>query len=62
MVFLKCFDATKQTLLGIGKLYMLRNAKVADLIPIINEKMRWAPGTPVKLYEASFLQNEVKII
>jgi ubiquitin carboxyl-terminal hydrolase 7 len=51
MIFLKYFDSSKQSLLGVGKTYMPRNAKVGDLGPVINEKMRWTPGTPVKLYE-----------
>ncbi|KAJ7582794.1 hypothetical protein C8J56DRAFT_955745 [Mycena floridula] len=51
MVFLKHFDTSKQTLLGAGKTYMLRTSKVGDLVPIINEKMRWTPGTPLKLFE-----------
>jgi ubiquitin carboxyl-terminal hydrolase 7 len=51
MVFLKHFNTTKQTLLGVGKTYMLRTAKVGDLVQIINEKMGWAPGTGLKLYE-----------
>ncbi|TFK42655.1 hypothetical protein BDQ12DRAFT_676579 [Crucibulum laeve] len=51
MIFLKHFDTSKQSLLGAGKTYMLRMSKVGDLIPIINERMRWTPGTPLKLYE-----------
>ena len=51
MVFLKHFDTSKQTLLGAGKAYVPRNSKVADLYPIVCERMRWAPGTPIKLYE-----------
>jgi ubiquitin carboxyl-terminal hydrolase 7 len=51
MIFLKHFDTSKQTLTGAGKVYMARTAKVADLVPVINEKMRWTPGTPLKLYE-----------
>lgn len=51
MVFLKHFDTSKQTLLGVGKTYVPRNSKVGDLAPIINERMRWTPGTPIKLYE-----------
>jgi ubiquitin carboxyl-terminal hydrolase 7 len=51
MVFLKHFDTSKQNLLGVGKVYMQRTSKVGDLIPIINERMRWTPGTPLKLYE-----------
>jgi ubiquitin carboxyl-terminal hydrolase 7 len=51
MIFLKHFDTSKQTLHGIGKCYAQRNAKISDLVPIINERMRWTPGTPLKLYE-----------
>ena len=61
MIFLKHFDASKQTLLGVGRIYVLRNSKVGDLAPIINERMRWTPGTPLKLFEvfnpARKLQN-----
>ncbi|KAJ7156042.1 hypothetical protein C8R43DRAFT_421204 [Mycena crocata] len=51
MVFLKHFDTSKQTLLGAGKAYMLRTSKVSELAHVINERMRWTPGTPLKLYE-----------
>lgn len=51
MIFLKHFDTSKQTLYGVGKVYVLRNAKVGDLVPVVNERMRWTPGTPLKLYE-----------
>jgi ubiquitin carboxyl-terminal hydrolase 7 len=51
MIFLKHFDTSKQTLFGVGKIYVNRNSKVADLAPIINERMRYTPGTPIKLYE-----------
>lgn len=53
MIFLKHFDTSKQTLLGVGKVYAQRNSKVGDLAPLINERMRWTPGTPLKLYEVS---------
>ena len=51
MIFLKHFDIAKQKLAGVGKVYVPRANKVADLVPIINERMRWTPGTPLKLYE-----------
>ena len=51
MIFLKHFDTTRQTLYGVGKTYVQRNAKVSDLNGFINEKMRWPAGTPLKLYE-----------
>ncbi|EKM55554.1 uncharacterized protein PHACADRAFT_256265 [Phanerochaete carnosa HHB-10118-sp] len=51
MIFLKHFDTSKQTLYGVGKTYVPRSSKVGELIPIVNERMRWQPGTPLKLYE-----------
>ena len=51
MIFFKHFDTSKQALYGIGKAYIQKTAKVADLVPIINERMWWTPGTPLKLYE-----------
>ncbi|KAI0318629.1 ubiquitin carboxyl-terminal hydrolase 5 [Amylostereum chailletii] len=73
MVFLKHFDTSKQSLKGIGKCYAQRGAKVSDLVPTINERMRWTPGTPLKLYEEikpgmielmkpklTFLQSEIQ--
>ncbi|KAI6039589.1 ICP0-binding domain of ubiquitin-specific protease 7-domain-containing protein [Pisolithus marmoratus] len=51
IVFLKHFDTSKQTLHGVGKVYVSRNSKVEDLHPIIHERMRWTPGTPLRLYE-----------
>ena len=53
MIFLKHFDTTRQSLYGIGKIHMPRASKVSDLIPIINERMRWASGTPLKLFEVA---------
>jgi ubiquitin carboxyl-terminal hydrolase 7 len=53
MIFLKHFDTSKQTLYGVGKCYVQRNSKVGDLCSLINEKMRWTPGTPLKLYEVN---------
>lgn len=62
MIFLKHFDTSKQTLYGLGKVYVLRNAKVGDLIPGINERMRWTPGTPLKLFEVSRTLRLVSIL
>ena len=55
MIFLKHFDTSKQTLFGVGKVYVLRSSKVGDLVPVINERMRWPSGTPLKLYEVCLL-------
>lgn len=54
MIFIKHFDIANQKLTGVGKVYVPRANKVSDLIPIINERMRWTPGTPLKLYEVCF--------
>ncbi|KAF9649116.1 cysteine proteinase [Thelephora ganbajun] len=51
MVFLKHFDATRQSLFGIGMVHIPRASKVSDLVQIINERMGWTPGMPLKLYE-----------
>jgi len=53
MIFLKHFDATKQTLFGIGKVCVPRVMKVSELAEIINERMKWRSGTQLKLYEVS---------
>ncbi|KAI6001236.1 ICP0-binding domain of ubiquitin-specific protease 7-domain-containing protein [Pisolithus albus] len=73
MVFLKHFDTSKQTLLGVGKVFVLCNSKVQDLHPIINERMKWTPGVPLRLYEeikpgmitlikpeSTFAENEIQ--
>ncbi|KAJ6618506.1 hypothetical protein B0H10DRAFT_2375371 [Mycena sp. CBHHK59/15] len=51
MIFLKHFDDSRQTLYGAGKVYVLRTSKVGELARVINERMRWIPSTPLKLYE-----------
>ncbi|CCV00636.1 unnamed protein product [Malassezia sympodialis ATCC 42132] len=51
MVFLKYFDTSRQSLLGVSRMYVQRQMKVGDLVPTINELMRWPPSTHVKLYE-----------
>lgn len=61
MIFLKHFDTSRQTLLGVGKVYVQRNSKVGDLFSYINEKMRWPAGTPLKLYEVWRELNEVMV-
>ncbi|PWN30800.1 putative ubiquitin-specific processing protease 21 [Jaminaea rosea] len=73
MIFLKYFDVSRQTLTGQGRVYVNRNQKVSDLIPTINELMRWTPQTQIKLYEeikpgmieqmkskATFAQSEIQ--
>ena len=53
MIFLKWFDCSRQTLQGQGKVFVNRNSKVSDLLPYIQEKMKWPSSTPIKLYEVS---------
>jgi len=53
IIFLKHFDIMKQSLFGIGKIHISKDKKVSDLIPIINERMGWAPGIPLELYEVA---------
>lgn len=36
---------------GVGKLYVQKNSKVADILPQLNEKMGFAINTPLKLFE-----------
>ncbi|KAL4789589.1 hypothetical protein BDV19DRAFT_373829 [Aspergillus venezuelensis] len=51
LIFLKHFDAAKQTLAGVGAVYVRKNQRVADLAPTILEKMNWPVGTEFVLYE-----------
>jgi hypothetical protein len=51
MIFLKHFDPSRQSLLGVGKTYVLQTSKVGDLAHCINVRMKWPTGTPLKLYE-----------
>ncbi|KAF8907950.1 ICP0-binding domain of ubiquitin-specific protease 7-domain-containing protein [Gymnopilus junonius] len=51
LIFLKHFDQSKQTLLGVGSIYINRKHKVSTLIPVINQLMRWKPETLLNLYE-----------
>ena len=54
MIFLKYFDASKQTVHGVGRVYVAKATKISDLILVINERMHWTHSTPLKLYEVSY--------
>ena len=41
LLFLKCFDAEKQTLRGVGHVYISKEKKVEELLPPIMKKMGW---------------------
>ena len=45
LVFLKYFDAEKQTLKGVGHVYIKKQAKVADIVPLIQQLMGWTPSS-----------------
>lgn len=51
MIFLKHFSVAEQTLKGVGKVYVQRNSRVADLVGTINAMMGWASTTPIRLFE-----------
>ncbi|KAI9885549.1 MAG: hypothetical protein M1823_002648 [Watsoniomyces obsoletus] len=51
LIFLKHFDATNQTLKGVGHVYIPRRARVADLVPKVNKIVGWPEDTAIELYE-----------
>ena len=51
LVFLKHFDAPSQIISGVGAVYVRKTQKVADLAPVILEKMGWPAGTEFMLFE-----------
>jgi ubiquitin carboxyl-terminal hydrolase 7 len=57
LLFLKWFDIEHQILRGAGHLYMGKERKVEDLVPLILKKMGWPEKTPsgektqLRLYE-----------
>ena len=57
LLFLKHFDAEAQTLRGVGHVYISKEKKVDDLIPLIMKKMGWgdklAADEKVLLWEVS---------
>lgn len=54
LLFLKHFDAEKQTLFGQGHVYIGKHKKISELGPIILERMKWPAGINLRLYEVSF--------
>ncbi|PWN37589.1 putative ubiquitin-specific processing protease 21 [Meira miltonrushii] len=73
MIFLKYFDVSRQSLTGVGRVYVSKNQKVSDLVPTINQLMLWPPTVQLRLYEeikpgmieqmkmkATFLQSEIQ--
>ncbi|KAI5867169.1 cysteine proteinase [Durotheca rogersii] len=46
LLFLKHFDAEKQTLEGVGHIYVSKEKRVEELVPIIAKKMGWGEKLP----------------
>lgn len=44
LVFLKYFDAESQTLKGAGHIYVKKQQKVSDMVPMILQIMKWKDG------------------
>ncbi|RIA93964.1 hypothetical protein C1645_873749 [Glomus cerebriforme] len=51
MVFLKYFDPDKQSLEGLGHLYIQKFGKVGDYTRVFCEKKEFPLNTPLKIYE-----------
>lgn len=51
MIFIKYYDPFASTLEGVGKLFVQKNAKVGDIVPILNERKGFPSNTPLKLFE-----------
>ena len=47
LIFLKYFDAEAQTLKGAGHIYVKKQCKVAELVPMITQLMGWSHGSGV---------------
>lgn len=59
IIFLKYFDIERQSLQGMGHIYMDPSDKVQDLAPQILQLMGWEPGVSLELYE-EIKQNYVE--
>lgn len=53
-------------MVGQGKVFVNKNWKIADLVPLIQEKMKWDNSVPIKLFEVriypSFDKNFADVI
>ena len=58
LIFLKYFDPYAQTLKGVGHIYIRKNSKVSDMVPMIMERMGWTSGTvpSIALYEVGLVE------
>jgi hypothetical protein len=55
MIFVKYFNFSDQTLTGVGHFYVHQNARVGEVIPLINARMYFPKNTSLKLYEVRVL-------
>ena len=46
LVFLKYFDVEAQSLMGVGHIYVKKQSKVSDMVPMIQQIMGWTNGVP----------------
>ena len=46
LVFLKYFDVESQSLMGVGHIYVKKQSKVSDMVPMIQQIMGWTNGVP----------------
>ena len=46
LLFLKCFDPDVQILRGVGHVYISKDKKVEELVPLIMKKMGWGERLP----------------
>lgn len=44
LIFLKYFDASVQSLKGVGHIYVKKQQKVSDMVPLILQIMKWKDG------------------
>jgi ubiquitin carboxyl-terminal hydrolase 7 len=62
LLFLKYFDADAQTLRGIGHVYISKEKKVEELVPLIMKKMGWGEKLPgdekISLWEVSVITDQ----
>lgn len=52
LIFLKYYEPTNNTITYAGNLTIRsKQLKIQDILPIIQERMKWDPNTPLKLFE-----------
>jgi ubiquitin carboxyl-terminal hydrolase 7 len=62
VLFLKWFDVESQSLTGAGHIYISREKKVEDLVPVILKKMGWTEKQQLRLFEVCDSQVDEELI